>query len=240
MVTGHVRNLQLKDPRKVKIVYERRTHWSPVFDHNPRIARIGEEGDFQLYYPRVNGLRPYCSGKSSKKWTWTEYKPPVGEIFLLDEEKEFGESGLVIIEPNTKEGASPNKDWGWDRWREFVVRLNKLGIDPVQLGPPKTNVVSGARLIVTETFRQACAVLSKARAAVLHEGALHHAAAVFGIPSIVIFGGYISPKQTGYDSQVNLFTGGEPCGMRLPCMHCQEAMAKIKPEQVLEELKALL
>ena len=47
-------------------------------------------------------------------------------------------------------------------------------------------------------------MLSGARAAVLHEGGLHHAAAALGMPAVVLFGGMISPRNTGYDVHVNL------------------------------------
>jgi ADP-heptose:LPS heptosyltransferase len=86
----------------------------------------------------------------------------------------------------------------------------------------------------------AAATLSRARAAVLPEGGLHHAAAAVGVKSIVIYGGYISPQQTGYNLHENIFTGGEPCGMRIPCRHCEKAMASIAPEMVMEKLKKIM
>jgi ADP-heptose:LPS heptosyltransferase len=84
------------------------------------------------------------------------------------------------------------------------------------------------------------AVLSRTKAAVLPEGGLHHAAAALGLKCIVIYGGFISPDQTGYDLHINLFTGGTPCGSRKSCQHCKDAMAKIEPAQVFEHLKTLL
>ena len=69
---------------------------------------------------------------------------------------------------------------------------------------------------------------------------MHHCAAAFGVPGIVIFGGFISPATTGYGCHVNLFTGGEACGMRIPCEHCADAMRKITPEQVAAALIALM
>ena len=68
----------------------------------------------------------------------------------------------------------------------------------------------------------------------------NHAAAALDVPSVVIFGGYISPKQTGYSTQENIFTGGEPCGMRIPCDHCATAMKAIDPEMVAEKLVAVV
>ncbi len=242
MVTGHVRSMQMQDPRKVRISYERRLHWNSVFDHNPRIAGIGEEGDFQVYHPRPNGLRPYCSKKSHDKWVWRDYKPLVGEIYLQPDEIAFAEKFQpdVVIEPTLKEGASPNKQWGLGRWQELVLHMRKAGLRPVQIGPVGTYRLINASHIVTPNFRLACAVLARARAAVLHEGGLHHAAAAVGVRSVVIYGGYISPAQTGYDLHKNIFTGGEPCGMRIGCKHCERSMEQITPATVMEELKKVM
>jgi ADP-heptose:LPS heptosyltransferase len=122
----------------------------------------------------------------------------------------------------------------------LVALLAGAGVAATQLGKGGTRVISGARFIQTRNFRHGCAVLKRARAAVVTEGGLHHAAAAVGTPAVVIYGGYISPAQTGYDGQVALFTGGEPCGMRLPCGHCADAMARITPEEVFERVMRTL
>ena len=243
MTSGHCRLLQQKDPRKVKLEYGKRL-WNSVFDHNPRIARHGETGDFQIYYPRPNGLRPYIAAKSLQKWTWKEYKPPVGEIYLQPDELEWAEqyAPQIVIEPTIKAGASPNKQW--HHWQLLVFRLRKMGYNLVQLGPAGTRWVPGVKFVETPTFRKACAVLARSKAAIVQEGGMHHAAAVVGVPAVVIYGGYISPASTGYDLHRNIFipSGQYPigCGMRIPCKHCSDAMTKITHEQVIEELTKLL
>jgi hypothetical protein len=241
LVTGHVRQLQERDPRKVRVLYER-PRWNEVWDHNPRIATPKEQGDFQEFRPRVNGLRPYCTAKTPERWTWKDYKPPVGEFYFDRTEKNFASAHCsdVILEPHLKGKASPNKDWGWDNWVELALRLSKEGLRVCQVGDRGTQLLYGAKLIETPTFRYAAAALSSAKAAVLPEGGLHHAAAAVGLRSVVIFGGFISPRQTGYDTQTNLFTGGEPCGWRTPCNHCRKAMDDITPQWVMEEVKRLL
>ena len=242
MTTGHVRLLQEADPqhRKVRLEYGKRL-WNEVFDHNPRIAH-GQDKDVLVYQARVNGLRPYASHKSDVRWTWKDYKPPVGEIYFQHDEVSFAGQYApdVVIEPNLKGNASQNKDWGAAKWISLVAILRKAGLKPVQLGPSGTRMIPGTELIVTRNFRHACAVLGRARGAVLTEGGLHHGAAVVGTRAVVIYGGYISPRQTGYDLHVNLFTGGQPCGMRVRCAHCAEAMNKITPEAVVEHLMGII
>lgn len=242
LVTGHCRLLQQTDPRKVRLDYGKRL-WSEVFNHNPRIAHYTEPGDFQIYRPRPNGLRPYCTAKTENKWTWQEYKPPVGELYFDPHERGFGEryKPMIVLEPNVKNRASPNKRWPWESWQALVWMLAKEGLKMWQLGPRGTRTLAGVRFIETENFRKACAVLSRAKAAVLTEGGIAHAAAAVGVRAVVIMGGYISPRVIGYEQNVNLFVGDElGCGMRIPCKHCQRAMAEITPERVRESLKTLL
>jgi ADP-heptose:LPS heptosyltransferase len=95
--------------------------------------------------------------------------------------------------------------------------------------------------VVTHSFRDALGVLSLARLYIGPEGGLHHAAAALGIPAVVIFGGFNSPKSTGYPWQSNITgSSGEPCGSVAACWHCRDAMASITVERVLEAARAEL
>jgi ADP-heptose:LPS heptosyltransferase len=237
--------MRFADPekRRVRILdlhgQPRATH--PLWEGNPHLARADERGQFLAV---VNGpnARPYTSGKTPMQWFWKPFVcTPATMVFSAGElafahDKNPG----VVIEPNVKPKASPNKNWGWKRWVAFAVLATAKGVRLTQLGPPGTQLLPGAKLIETTDFRRACAVLSRARAFVGHEGGMHHAAAAVAIPAVVLFGGFISPQQTGYQSHTNLFTGGTPCGMRVHCAHCDDAMAAITPEQVLRELEAIL
>ena len=246
MVTGQARVLQQHDPRKVRVVYERE-RYHDAWLHNPRIAQRGEKGDFQTLAARDRYLRPYVASKSSNHWTWRRYGPPKGELYFTADESAYGEqySGRVILEPHIKPGASPNKEWGWVRWNKLAWLLQRRGFRVTQLGPNGHQSLEGAERIYTPTMRHAAAIVARARAAALPEGGLHHVCAAVGTPAVVIFGGYIAPAVTGYEEQVNLFTGASKgyelgCGMRVHCSHCREAMARIAPEDVAERLMAIL
>lgn len=242
MVTGHVKKMQERDPRKVKLIYGKDLK-SPIFENNPRIAGPKDQ-DVQHYYPRDMGLRPYCAEKSPTLWKWKPYKPEPGEFYFSIPELHFANEKNfrvdVVLEPSVKNKASPNKNWGFERWDRLSQLLWHADLKIVQLGPVGTRTLNHARWVQTENFRFAAALLAKARVAVLPEGGLHHAAAAVGVPSVVIYGGFISPQQTGYDMHTNLFTGGVPCGNRLPCSHCDDAMNKITPEIVFAETMKLL
>lgn len=242
IVSGLARRAQRRDGRPVRVVDGRgRARWNPIWNGNPRFAVPGERAAVQVL-ASAPGRRPYIARETAQRWVWRDWVCPVGEIHLSAAERQFGRAGRgrVIVEPQLKHAASPNKDWGRVRWQALVAALRRAGHDVVQLGPPGTPLLAGATLIETCDFRAACAVLAQARLAVLPEGGLHHAAASFGTPSIVLFGGYISPRQTGYAHQLNLFTGVEPCGMRRPCPHCRRAMAGIDVERVQADAQTLL
>jgi len=185
------------------------------------------------------GCRPYIDyGRTTAtRWAYRDWRATPGELYDIERRKP---RDYVIVEPHIKAKASPNKDWGWARWQALVGRLD---LDWVQLGPPSTRLLDGVRHIETATFLAACRALTGARAAVLPEGGLHHAAAALGVPAVVIFGAMTSPANTGYDLHVNLYEpagGASPCGMRVPCGHCARAMAGIEPETVASHLEQLL
>jgi ADP-heptose:LPS heptosyltransferase len=242
MVTGLVRRLQKRNKLPVRVLDRRgRPRWSSIWDDNPRFAPSGYKGRVQTL---VNGPgeRPYIAARNRHGWVWRDWICPLGEIHLTDEERKFGEryANRILLEPALKPEASPNKDWGWTRWCQLAGELAAKGYLVSQFASRYRPALPGAELIQTKSFRQACAVISRARLTILPEGGLHHAAAAFGTASIVIFGGYISPAQTGYAHQVNLFAGGAPCGRRNRCPHCVQAMERISVGQVLEEAAGLL
>ncbi len=242
MVTGVVRERQVRDPRRVRIEYEKgKPRWCPLWDRNPRIARPEERGDFQILRPRKDYLRPYCSAKSPEQWTWKAYRPPVGEIYFAPHEKAFGNLNerTILFGPALKRGASPNKQWGVERWAKLALLLAGSG-DLAQCGDSEQHSLPGVRFIRT-SIREAAALIASARLVICGEGALHHIAAAVGTPAIVIYGGYISPESTGYEGQVVFFRGGGlGCGMRVPCRHCADAMASISPEEVADAARSAL
>lgn len=246
MDSGLARVAQQKDPRRVRIMHAKKVPWSPVWENNPRIAKPDEKGDLQLVYGRslATNMRGYHTAKTPERWSYNlDFRPDVGELYFTDAERALGARypGKVILEPHIKAGASPNKRWPWVSWNKLAWHMQRDGMLVTQLGPHGTQLLDGAELIVTSTFRLAAAVLAGARAAVLPEGGTHHCAAALGVPAVVIFGGFTPVELTGYPVHKNLGASlGEACGSRLPCPHCAEWMARITPGQVFDELRSLL
>jgi ADP-heptose:LPS heptosyltransferase len=105
---------------------------------------------------------------------------------------------------------------------------DRRGWELAQLqGPP----LEGVKFLDTETFTEALSWMAASEGYIGPEGGLHHAAAAFGKPAVVVFGGYIHPNVTGYDFHENL--GGDWCGARNPCNHCREKLDEITVEDVV-------
>lgn len=270
MASAQARELHRKTGRKVAIGDGERLKIKPaeqqVFLGNPYLA-TQEQMDSGLdvvWLPNYSGSRPYIDrprmveefrevfgdrayttkvADPSLPWRYTDWSVNEcgpGDLFLADREKaaEFT-FPFAVIEPHVKAGASPNKGWGFERYAEVA---RKLDIKVVQLGPPNTKRLPGAVFMPTMTYRDACVALNAAALYIGGEGGTHHAAAALGKPAVVIFGGMTSPANTGYEGHTNLFVddGKSPCGQRVPCPHCEAAMAAISVDDVVNAARRYL
>lgn len=219
-------------------------HAHEVFRFNPNVAAPGQERSRDLkwieHYP---GRRLYCTMHPEKRrWIFNrEFRATPGEVFLTDAERaESSHLGTydVLIEPNVKNQA-PNKQWPVEFYQEVADHLLAQGykVAQVMTGP---NRIKGAGLVKPFTFRHAVALLERSTLYIGPEGGLHHAMAAVRGKAVVIFGGFIHPRTTGYGSHVNLFHGDEPCGRVDPCDHCKLAMGQITPDQVVAAANSLL
>lgn len=247
MVTGEIRKRAGTEQRRFAIWDSRKGEgihrWNVMWEGNPRIAKPGEA--FDEKYENRGGARPYIVEKGWHKWTWRAYGPEPGEIFLTPLELAFAEraAGKIVVNPTVKDGASPNKLWPFARWQELTVKNPDLPW--LQVGDAASPRLGGTvPFLHTPTFRDACGALYGARAAVLHEGGLHHAAAALGRTAVVIFGHFIAPTVTGYPCHRNLFfaTKENPlgCGMRMACTTCRSVMESITPRDVARNLREVL
>jgi ADP-heptose:LPS heptosyltransferase len=218
--------------------------WGPwseeIFRHNPHIAGPGQENAADLHWlDYYKGHRKYNSlNKQRTRWVWNyDFTPQPGEIYFSPYEIQFAKTigrDFIVIEPNVPwhKSVAVNKDWGLQRYQAVADRLREAGHEVVQFSHGRDRL-HNVRTIVTPTFRVALAALSKAKFAVLPEGGLHHGAAALGVRAVVIFGGFIPPKVTGYTMHVNL-TGGteEACGSLTACHHCRKALDRITVDEV--------
>jgi hypothetical protein len=218
-----------------------RAKWHFIWENNPNIARDGMPADGQVEY--VNGRRPYLVDEDAGRRYFREYRPEPAFIALPESSRRLAghAKGAVVFNPTVKRKAPVNKHWGIMRWRDLISRYP--AVRWLQVGEPGDPRVGGAEWIATGSFFDACGLMMGARAVVCHEGALHHAAAALGTPAVVIRGGFISPKVTGYAGQVDLYVESKQyplgCGMRIACAHCEAAMASIRPADVMRALESV-
>lgn len=216
-----------------------------LFRGNPNVAHPGDERAADLeWYEHYRGNRFYgrCLGGV---WRFRDFECPPGEVFLTQEEKIFALSRMwspsdpvVVIEPRVKPmGAcdGQNKQWPVAHYEALACAIREeRGLRCVQLVPPSVRpALHFADVIETPTFRHALAIIGLASLYIGPEGGLHHGAAAMGTPAVVIFGGFNTPKSTGYPWHENI-TVGEPCGRVAACEHCREAMASISVDRVLD------
>jgi ADP-heptose:LPS heptosyltransferase len=223
------------------------SHSALVFRGNPNVAPPGSERDPDIeWIEYYKGHRIYNAAAASGRWIWNRtFRPIPGEVFLDADELAFGSrhgDDFVVIEPELPpKPQAVNKRWPRDRFVEVARRLLRDGRAVIQLSPrPVPALVQGARVVVTPTIRHALAVLGRAALYVGHEGGMHHGAAAVGIPAVVLFGGFVPPDVTGYDTHTNLTGGAEACGRLSPCSHCRRAMESISVEEVHDAAKTRL
>lgn len=233
---GIARKAHQKHPdRKINIGDGSNVEWSELFEGIDYVSKDPDPNGVWVH--NYKGFRPYVDYTQSTKerFVWKkDFKVSPGEIRFLEEELEiWPQENFVYIEPNIKGWLGPNKDWGFERWQAVVNHLPKVRF--IQ-GPGKK--LDGVEQAQTDSFRQACALLSKATLFLGTDGGLHHAAAALGKPAVVVWGGYTHPRNLGYDFHVNLQAPGvEPCGMTKPCQHCITAMSRVSVKDVIQAVK---
>lgn len=223
----------------------RKIIWGPysraIFKDNPNIAPPGSERAPDIEWVRYyKGCRIY-NRQDGSRWVWNyEFRARPGELFFDRQEQMNAEwllPGFVLIEPNVPRNKSvwPNKQWPVDRYQTVADWLMGVGYSVVQFEYVGMHYrLERVKTIKATHFRDALACMQKAALYVGPEGGLHHGAAAVGIPAVVLFGGFIPPQVTGYDTHTNLTGGAEACGNFTPCQHCKDAMNKIGANTVFQ------
>lgn len=215
-----------------------------VYRDNPNVAPPGSEGARDLeWVPFYTGRRFYAQARGGRWHFSTNWRPTPGEVFLDEAEESFGQAvtrssrPVVLIEPNVKPTGAcvgANKQWPVERYQDVASILSR-NYHVIQMvgGQYQRARLNGIQVQETPSFRHALAVMARASLYVGPEGGLHHGAAAMSTSAVVIFGGFNSPRSTGYDGHRNLVAGGKPCGNISACVHCRQAMAAISVRDVV-------
>lgn len=250
IATRHAAEMYNPDHRPVRITdANMNVRQHDVWLHNHKIDMACKKPN-HLTMQFNSSCRPYINYKECTLDRWSfnsNYSVKPGEIYLSDEEKEKASKlgDYVIIEPTVKGPLQINKSWPIRYWEELVQRTD---IPFVQLHY-KHNQTRLDELRVSHIFigniREWLIYVSHAIAVVTTDGGLHHTAAAFRIPAVVLFSGFISPSIMGYEGigHVNLCYDNahnklvfESCGLRTKCQYCEIAMNNIKPSLVKDKL----
>lgn len=234
--SGIARLARKKTNKPICIGDGTKVEWNEVFEGNPHISKEIVPGCVWVHCHK--GFRPYVDneGSTKERFRWRrDFQASPGEIFLSPEELRWDQTDFVLIEPNIKGWLGPNKDWGFEKWQTVVDAMPNVRF--IQTPGRK---LQGVEQVETKSFRDACALLSRADLFVGTDGGLHHAAAALDKPAVVVWGGYTHPRNLGYKTHTNLHSGVEPCGNTKPCDHCKKAMDWVTPDMVIKAIRKAL
>ncbi len=216
----------------------------------------------KMLVPRKpGGERWYIERFAGGRIHYKNYQPkPAPYIISENEQREASDilkahnvqRPFVIVNPDTKNTTlSTNKDWGFKKWQRLTDMLAPH-IQVVRIKPAASvNDVSGhvaldkknvdnAINIGEDNVRIAFAMMAQSECIITSEGGLHHFAAAINKPAFVIYGGVITPDQTGYSDRNQTYYVYDdeqtPCGYQRPCDHCKRAMAAIEPRMIFEDV----
>lgn len=137
---------------------------------------------------------------------------------------------------------SHNKQWPPERMAEVVVKLRK-DHRVVQIGAASDPVLPGAEdLRGCPDLRQVAAVVANSAAFVGMEGFHTHLARAVNCRSVVVYGGYTHPEETGYPCNENLYTElpCSPCWEPSGCNFRRKCLDDISPKDVSVAVEKLL
>lgn len=172
-------------------------------------------------------------------------KKPV--IFLSETEKlklalPTGAKPWVAMHSTGVTEMTENKNWYPERFLEVSQKIRSW-CRVVQLGRPSDPALDAdLDLRGKVTPRQAATVLISCSALICQVGYLMHAAAAVGTRSVVVYGGFEAPWESGYETNMNLYTRlhCSPCWLRDPCPYNKKCMDRISVADVYKRLNEIL
>jgi ADP-heptose:LPS heptosyltransferase len=144
---------------------------------------------------------------------------------------------LVVVQ-SAGAGFLPNKEWLPDRWvalvqtlanHAFVVEVGKNPMVGGASSPARCKSYAGCT-----SLKEFLYLISRADVFVGPVSSGMHAANAFGVPSVIIFGGYESPDSHRYANVEAFYTPVPcaPCWLHAPCPYGMKCMDQITVEQV--------
>ena len=210
-----------------------------IFDHSGNRPYIDYHATRQ--HPDNKGMRkPY-------RWVWNmEHTPEPAEIFFSPEEEwqienHFERREYILVDPHTKRRAPPMKRWPFAYYQDVVYEIARHVevIQPIYLHG-EDRLLDGVKARIAN-LRELAVLMSRAKCFLGNEGLPHHLAAALDTPAVVIAGAFIPKSLTGYPSQTWFEVEDKRVlGVRGQIQAGFDAMAQIKPQQVISAVKRIL
>lgn len=252
LITAIINSIKRKYPRiKINLI----SFHEILFENIPNIFSINKPTTFFLfrhwYLETRQNKNPSCHvldeslHKLGLKYLKqdTSYQISEDERYRAKELLSGFQKPLIAINTASKE---PSKNWPSQYWHNLTLELSS-NYDVVQLGAEsEIDLQHTFRLAGKLSLRESIAVLGNCLLFVGPDSFLMHAAASIGIKSVIIFGGRVTPNNTGYDNNINLFERMEcgPCWIHEEdgevCKNNLECLSRIKVDTVIESISRIL
>jgi hypothetical protein len=167
------------------------------------------------------------------------------EMFIPENEKAGlpAGSGTIAVQSSVLSARYPayNKQWPPQRMAEVVMRL-KSDHEVVQVGATDDPLLPGVVDFRGRPVRAVAALLSRCALFVGLEGFLSHLARAVDCRSVIVYGGYSSPEETGYSCNENLYTSlpCSPCWEPTACPYGRKCMDDISADDVISAVHRVL
>lgn len=231
---------------KHKIIVESK-RWPQLFKNNPYVDWVTNKH----FKTTKRHIKPkYRITQNTENSIYEQIADHIGlkeklfpELYIEPSEIPNIESkDYIAFCPCGKRGFSANrKEWGLENFQKVIDNLS-LEIDFVQVGlesdPLLKNVVDMRKLSIRET----AGLIKNARLFLGLEGGLMHVAKAVDTPAVIIYGGAVDPKFSGYEENENIYIKLDcsPCfTSEKPLENCphKKCMKLISPEIVVDKIK---
>lgn len=150
---------------------------------------------------------------------------------------------MICIQSSSSAARWPilNKEWGADRYQQ-LVKLAQGRTRFLQLGSTQDPPLEGALDLRGKTsLRETAAILKASNGLVCNEGLLMHLARAVDRRSLVVYGGRILARHSGYLENINLEHSPpcSPCGKDSECEFNRACLSSITVEKVAEKIMEL-
>jgi ADP-heptose:LPS heptosyltransferase len=234
-----------------------------------RITFVTRRPDFFKHHPAIDEARAHTSNPPGLRLGYQYVVPPVRSLMThmaecvgiiarfekinpppLDPSREIIaevdalRQPIIVIQPLAG-GWTTNKNWPLSSWRALITELLREGT-VVETGtepafPSGTFPENFVSVAGRTPLPDLAYVISRANLFIGPSSGGMHLANAYGVPSVIIFGGYEAPVGYDYPFKAALYSPVEcaPCWRR-DCPYDIKCLRAITPEQVLTEARKAL